>query len=77
MAITFRSTSCNMVAKRVQHVGFNNVGRCCINMLHPFNKAFIYLNDVKRKQRQISRQQTEGKNETHIQDTEIGGAEIE
>ena len=28
-----------MVAKRVQHVPFNNVGQCCINMLHPFGRA--------------------------------------
>ena len=33
------ATSCNMVAKRVQHVGFNNVGWCCINMLDPFGRA--------------------------------------
>ena len=33
------ATSSNMVAKRVQHVGFNNVGWCCINMLDPFGRA--------------------------------------
>ena len=38
--IQHHSTSYNMVAKRVQHVGFNNVGRCCINMLDPFGRAF-------------------------------------
>ena len=33
-------TSCNMVAKQVQYVEFNNVGQCFINMLHPFGRAF-------------------------------------
>ena len=33
------ATPSNMVAKRVQHVGFNNVGWCCINMLDPFGRA--------------------------------------
>ena len=37
--IQHHATSCNMVAKRVQHVGFNNVGWCCINMLDPFGRA--------------------------------------
>ena len=31
--IQHHATSCNMVAKRVQHVGFNNVGWCCIKQL--------------------------------------------
>ena len=37
--IQHHATSCNMVAKQVQHVGFNNVGSCCINMLDPFGRA--------------------------------------
>ena len=43
-----RATSCNMVAKRVQHVGFNNVGRCCINMLDPFGRALTLNCDIPR-----------------------------
>ena len=33
MEIKLHSTSCNIVAKWVQYVRFNNVGWCCINML--------------------------------------------
>ena len=29
-------TSRNMVAKRMQHVAFNNVGICCVEMLRSF-----------------------------------------
>ena len=38
--IKLRSTSCNMMSKQVQYVEFNNVERCCINMLHPFDWTF-------------------------------------
>ena len=34
------ATSFNMVAKGVQDIGFNTVGRFCINMLDPFGRAF-------------------------------------
>ena len=39
--IKLRSTSCNMymVVKELQQVGFNDVGRSCINLLHPFGQA--------------------------------------
>ena len=37
--IQHNATSCNMVAKRVQHAGSNNVEWCCIDMLDPFDWA--------------------------------------
>ena len=41
-SIEHHAKTCNlMIAKRVQHVGFKNVGRCCINMLHPSGRALF------------------------------------
>ena len=37
--IQHHATACNMVAKRVQHSGINNVEWCCINMSDPFDWA--------------------------------------
>ena len=37
------TTWCNMVAKRVQHVAFNNVERCWIVMLHLFVQGFTFF----------------------------------
>ena len=45
-----------MVAKRVQHVGFNNVGWCCTNMLDPFSQALttrnVVVDESKEKKKQ-------------------------
>jgi hypothetical protein len=38
--IQHNATISNMVFKRTQHVGHNNVGWCWYNMLHPFKQAF-------------------------------------
>ena len=43
--ILHHATSCNMVAKRVQHVGFSIVGRCCIKILHPFGRSLYRANE--------------------------------
>ena len=37
--IQHNATISNMVFKRTQHVGHNNVGWCWYNMLHPFKQA--------------------------------------
>ena len=37
--IQHNATIPNMVFKRTQHVGHNNVGWCWSNMLHPFKQA--------------------------------------